>query len=57
MSDKDKRLIGEAENTSCFVWFEIEDLMDMAESREAKERMRVIMNKKYHEEEAFAGLL
>ena len=57
MSTIDKKLIEQAESISCFVWYEIENLMEKAESREAKEKMRVIMNKKYHEEEFYSDML
>lgn len=54
MSNRDRKLIEQAEGVSCFVWFEIEPLIEQAESREAKEKIRLIMNKKYHEEEFYS---
>lgn len=51
MSEKDKGLIKLARETSCFRWSSIESLIEQAESEEAKELLRVIMNSKYHIEE------
>lgn len=51
MSDKDKQLINQAKNTSCYMWYSIESLIEQAESHEVKERLRDIMNCKYHIEE------
>lgn len=51
MSDKDKALIDRAWKISCFNWGEIDNLIEQAESPEAKERLRVIQNHKYHLEE------
>ena len=51
MSEKDKALIDRAWKISCFNWSEIDNLIEQAESPEAKERLRVIRNYKYHLEE------
>lgn len=51
MSDKDKALIDRGWKISCFNWGEIDNLIEQAESPEAKERLRVVRNHKYHEEE------
>ena len=51
MSEKDKALIDRACKISCFNWSEIDNLIEQAESPEAKERLRVIRNHKYHLEE------
>lgn len=56
MSEKDKALIDRAWKISCFDWGEIDNLIEQAESPEAKERLRVIRNCKYHEEEYKCGL-
>lgn len=56
MSEKDKALIDRAWKISCFNWFEIDNLIEQAESPEAKERLRVIQNHKYHLEEYKCGL-
>lgn len=56
MSEKDRALIDQAREISCFNWFEIDNLIEQAESPEAKERLRVIQNHKYHLEEYKCGL-
>lgn len=56
MSEKDRALIDQAREISCFNWFEIDNLIEQAESPEAKERLRVIRNNKYHLEEYKCGL-
>ena len=56
MSEKDKALIDRAWKISCFNWSEIDNLIEQAESPEAKERLRVIQNHKYHLEEYKCGL-
>ena len=57
MTKNDKELIAQAEATGYTEWFDIDDLMKKADSDEARERMRVIRTKKFHEEEYHAGLL
>lgn len=56
MSEKDKILINQAWKISCFNWSEIDNLIEQAESPEAKEKLRVIRNYKYHLEEYKCGL-
>lgn len=55
MSEKDKMLVEKARNISCFDWSEIDNLIEQAESQEAKENLRVIRNMKYHLEEYLNG--
>lgn len=57
MSDKDRILIEKAWNTHCSDWNSISSLINQAESKEAKERLRVIRNYKYHMDEYECGLL
>lgn len=57
MSDKDKKLIAQARATNCIFWSSIDELIEQAESPEAKEQLRVIRNSKYHIEEYKSGLL
>lgn len=56
MSEKDKDLIAKARATNCIDWSSIDELIEQAESPEAKERLRVIRNHKYHLEEYKCGL-
>lgn len=56
MSKKDKSLIDRAWKISCYDWSEIDNLIEQAESPEAKEKLRVIRNHKYHLEEYNSGL-
>ena len=56
MNEKDKGLIDKALGINCYNWSEIDNLIEQAESPEAKERLRVIRNCKYHEEEYKCGL-
>ena len=56
MNEKDKALIDKAWGISCYNWTEIDNLIEQAESTEAKERLRVIRNHKYHLEEYKSGL-
>lgn len=56
MNEKDKALIDKAWGISCYDWSEIDNLIEQAESPEAKERLRVIQNNKYHLEEYKCGL-
>lgn len=56
MNEKDKALIDKAWGISCYNWSEIDNLIEQAESPEAKERLRVIRNHKYHLEEYKSGL-
>lgn len=56
MSEKDKELIKQAWAISCFDWYEIDGLIEQAESPEAKEELRTVRNHKYHMEEYKSGL-
>lgn len=51
MSDRDKKMIDEACGIDCIKWYEIDTLIEQAESPEAKEELRIIRNHKYHLEE------
>lgn len=56
MNERDKRLINTAWNVSCSRWYEINSLIEEAESTEAKEKLTTIRNYKYHIEEYTNGL-
>lgn len=56
MNEKDKALIDKAWSISCYNWSEIDSLIEQAERPEAKERLMVIRNHKYHLEEYKCGL-
>lgn len=51
MSDRDIKMIDEAWGIDCIKWYEIDTLIEQAESPEAKEKLRIIRNHKYHLEE------
>lgn len=55
MSDKDKELVNKAYATND--WGEADNLMNEAESAEAKNTIRCIRNYLYHKEEYFGGVL
>lgn len=57
MSEKDKSLIEQARKTSYIEWYLISDLIELAESREAKEMLHSIQSSKYHTEEYYTGIL
>ena len=57
MSEKDKSLIEQARKTSYIEWYLISDLIEQAESREAKEMLHNIQSSKYHTEEYYTGIL
>lgn len=57
MSEKDKALIEKARSISYTEWYSIEELIEQAESNEAKERLHSIQSSKYHTEEYYAGIL
>lgn len=56
MSEKDIKLIRQANETPYTLWHSIENLIEEAESREAKARLEAIMKYKYHYEEYKSGL-
>lgn len=55
MTEKDTRLIQQANNTDYIYWSSIEYLIEQADSEETKSELKRIMNHKYHQEEHFAG--
>lgn len=57
MTDKDKMLIEKAREVSCIDWYTIDELIEQAESNEAKEWLHSIQSSKYHTEEYHAGIL
>lgn len=57
MSENDKALIERARATSYLDWYTIGELIEQAESEEAKERLHSIQSSKYHTEEYYAGIL
>lgn len=57
MSGKDRDLIEQARAVRYTEWHLISDLIEQAESREAKEALRDIQASKYHTEEYMNGTL
>lgn len=57
MTQRDKDLIERAWSVHFTEWFLIDELINQAESEEAKERLRTIRSFKYHREEFSAGCL
>lgn len=57
MTQRDKDLIERAWSVHFTEWFLIDELIDQAESEEARERLRTIRSFKYHREEFSAGCL
>lgn len=57
MSEEDKSLIEQARATSYTEWYQIDALIEQAESKEAKETLHHIQSSKYHTEEYYAGIL
>lgn len=57
MSDHDKKLIEEAWALHYVDWYYIDDMIERAESQEAKDRLKSIRSNKYHTEEYHAGCL
>ena len=53
MTEKDKQLIKEANETPCWWWTEIESLIEKAESQEAKEELKQIEKYLRHKEEYY----
>lgn len=57
MNEKDKALIEKARATSYTDWNNISELIEQAESENAKELLHSIQSSKYHTEEYYAGIL
>lgn len=57
MTEKDKKLIEKAWETDYIEWSSIDELMEQADTEEAKEKLKSIRSFKYHQEEAFAGTI
>lgn len=57
MTDKDRKLIAEAERLPCARWYEVADLQEEADTNEAREHLRRIAIKLYHRDEASIGNL
>lgn len=53
MTEKDKQLIKEANETPCWWWPEIEHLIVQAESQEAKDELEHIKRRLHHKEEFY----
>lgn len=53
MTEKDKQLIKEANETPCWWWTEIGNLIEKAESQEAKEELKQIEKYLRHKEEYY----
>ena len=56
-SNKDKELLKKAWDIHYTRWYEIESLIEQAESEETKRTLKNIQVHKYHKEEASAGVL
>lgn len=57
MTEKDKELIKKAWEVDYIEIWNIDELIEQADTEEAIERMKSIRRYKYHQEEAFAGTL
>lgn len=57
MTEKDKELIKKAWEVDYIEIWNIDELIEQADTEEAKARMKSIRSYKYHQEEAFAGTL
>lgn len=57
MTEKDKKLIQKAWDIDYIYWPTIDELMEQADTEEAKEQLKSIRSFKYHQEEAFAGTI
>ena len=57
MTKKDKKLIKKANEYCAIQWFKVDELIEQAESEEAKNELRTISSRLYHQEEYFEGLL
>lgn len=57
MTEKDKRLVKEAENMSYVRWYTIDKLIEQADTEEAKSRLKAIEKFKYHLEERSEDML
>lgn len=57
MTEKDRELIKKAWEIDYIYWGYIDELMEQADTEEAKEQLKSIRSFKYHQEEAFAGTL
>lgn len=57
MTENDRELIRKAWDINCIYWSTIDELMEQADTPEAKEQLRVIRSFKYHMEEASCGTL
>lgn len=57
MTEKDKKLIQKAWEIDYIYWGYIDELMEQADTEEAKEQLKSIRSFKYHQEEAFAGTI
>lgn len=57
MTEKDRELIKKAWEIDYIYWGYIDELMEQADTEEAKEQLKSIRSFKYHQEEAFAGTI
>lgn len=57
MTEKDRELIKKAWETDYIYWASIDELMEQADTEEAKGQLKSIRSFKYHQEEAFAGTI
>ena len=57
MTEKDRELIKKAWEIDYIYWASIDELMEQADTEEAKAQLKSIRSFKYHQEEAFAGTI
>ncbi len=57
MTDKDKKLIDEAEHISCYNWPNVLDLVEKADTAAARLVLNQIAKQKHHMDEAKAGMI
>lgn len=57
MTDKDKKLIDEAEHISCYKWPDVLDLIEKADTAAARLVLNQIAKQKHHMDEAKAGMI
>ena len=57
MTDNDKELIKKAHEIDYIRWWEVDELIEKADTEEAKNKLKFIRSFKYHQEEAIAGTI
>lgn len=57
LTEKDKELIEKAGEIPSQVWYKVDDLIEQAESEEARDKLRYLRSKLRFEDEDAVGLL